>query len=102
MYDAQNKKGALWSCILYKRKKSSKRTAETSICEEKSDLTDDEKNDLNTFLKTCRLPHNKNAMKEKLAWSVNHRITMIAESFEVYKEMWNFYFVCPDLVCLYV
>lgn len=101
MYDAKKKNGALYNTIRYKRKKCHKITAEVSFCESTpTEMTDEEKADLKLFFKTCRLPHNKDALKSKLMESKSYRIEMIANEFDDYKEIWNFYFVCPDLVCI--
>lgn len=101
MYDAKKKRGALLNSIAYKRKKSLKRTAEVSFIDTSAtEMTNEEKADLKMFLKTCRLPHNKDDLKSKLVESKSYRIKMIADEFEDYKEIWNFYFVCVDLVCI--
>lgn len=98
MYDAKSKKGALYNGILNRRRKNNQ-TAEISICETSSiELNDQDKEDVKNFLKTCVLPRDKKALKAKLVEFKVYRNELITQSFDEYKEIWNFYFVCPDLV----
>lgn len=62
---------------------------------EESDEIDDE---LKAFLQSCVLPVNKNELKNKLSETKECRRKLILNDFEKYQAMWNFYFVCPDLV----
>lgn len=75
------------------------RTAETSICESSQiEMDDQEKDNLKNFLRTCHLPKNKSLLQEKLIESKCYRRELIENAFDEYKELWNFYFVCPQLV----
>lgn len=100
MYDAKNKKGALYNCISYQRKKHLKSSHKnTSILESSQvELIDQEKADVKNFFRTCHLPKDKDVLKAKMVESKEYRREMIHSSFGEYKEMWNFYFVCPELV----
>lgn len=102
LYDAKNKKGVLYNCISYQRKKRLKNSHKnTSILETSNDeLDDQDKADVNNFFRTCQLPKDKAILKSKLIETKEYRREMIANSFDEYKEMWNFYFVCPELVSL--
>lgn len=92
------RKGVLYNAVLNARRKNNQ-TAEISICENSFiELTDQEKLDVKNYLKTIALPGDKKALKAKLVEFKVYRNELITQSFDEYKEIWNFYFVCPDLV----
>lgn len=99
MYDAKNHRGALYNAILNYRRKF-EQTVETSIlmCESIIELSEEEKNDVKNFLKTCALPRDLEFIKSKLTETKVYRNELITQSFDEYKQIWNFYFVCPCLV----
>lgn len=98
-----NKSGALYNAIIYRRRRNlaSERSAvEASLCE----LSLEQKDRLLHYLKTCRLPDDKDALKATLSQHKDFRMDVIRNSFDKYKSVWDFYFVCPDLVsvrCLF-
>lgn len=98
MYDPKNKRGALFNAIQNNRRKQ-KQTAEISFCEfSVIELSDEEKKEACNFLKTCILPRDKELLKSKLVDLKSYRNELIVHSLTEYKSIWNFYFVCPDLI----
>lgn len=61
-------------------------------------MTDEQKDHVKNYLKTCRLPADKDGLKVSLSQYKEFRKDLIYNSFDEYKSIWNFYFVCPDLV----
>lgn len=61
-------------------------------------MTDQQKEKVKNFFRTAVLPANMNSVKMTMAQYKDYRIELIRNSFEVYKSMWDFYFVCPELV----
>lgn len=106
LYDAKQKKGAVYNHIKNQRKAHlknilHKRTAETSICESSQvEMNEQEKENVKNFLRTCHLPNNKRLLEEKLIESKTYRRELIEDAFDEYKEMWNFYFACPTFVSI--
>lgn len=91
--------GSLYNALLYRRRKN--RNSEPTIENEPHvDLTDAQKEQIKNFLKTCRLPENKNEMQMILSQHKDFRKDLIHNSFDEYKTLWSFYFVCPDLVSI--
>lgn len=77
------------------------RTAETSICESsQNEMTEQEKENVKNFLRTCHLPNNKRLLEEKLIDTKTYRRELIEDAFDEYKEVWNFYFACPPFVSI--
>lgn len=98
MYDARNKKGSFYNGILNYRRHY-KQTADVSFAQDSMfEMSDEEKENTRLFLKTCVLPRDKNDLKEKMLESKKYRNELITENFDEYKKIWDFYFVCPDLV----
>lgn len=91
------KSGKLYNAILYRRKQRG--DGERSILNATLvEITDEQKNRVKHFLKTCCLPADKDALKVTLSQYKEYRRDLIHNSFEEYKSIWTFYFVCPDLV----
>lgn len=92
-----NRSGTLYNAIIYRRRRNvaAERSAvEASLCE----LSSEQKDRLMHYLKTCRLPGDKDALKATLSQHKDFRMDVIRNSFDEYKSVWDFYFVCPDLV----
>lgn len=60
--------------------------------------TDELDVELKAYFQGCVLPLNKQELQNKLSETRECRKKLICNNFEEYKTMWNFYFVCPDLV----
>lgn len=102
MYDAKNRKGAFYNAILNQRRKY-KNTAEVSFLQNSViELNDEEKEAVRLCLKTCILPRDKKILKEKMIDSKAYRNEMITHDFDQYKQIWDFYFACSDLVSEYL
>lgn len=91
------KSGSLYNAILYRRRQqgdADRSTLNASLVE----ITEEQKDQVKNYLKTCRLPSYKDAFQVILAQYKDFRRDLIGNSFDEYKSIWNFYFVCPDLV----
>lgn len=64
------------------------------------ELSDEEKEAAKLCLKTCVLPRDKKYLKEKLIEFKAFRNEMITQDLDEYKQIWDFYFVCTDLVII--
>lgn len=92
--------GFLYNAIVYRRRKN-RRTRQSVMNISMSNLTEDQKDGIKNFFKTCRLPQAKDNVKNTMAQYKDYRMDLILNSFDEYKEIWSFYFVCPDLVRLF-
>lgn len=91
------KSGSFYNAILYRRKRRS--DADRSVLNVSLvEITEEQKDQMKNYLKTCRLPSEKDSLKVILAQYKDYRRDLIMNSFDEYKSIWNFYFVCPDLV----
>lgn len=91
------KTGSLYNAIVYRRRRNrvtERSIVEASLCE----LSQEQKDRVIHFLKTCRLPNDMDGLKLTLSQYKDFRMDLIRNSFDEYKSVWNFYFVCPDLV----
>lgn len=91
------KTGCLYNSIVYRRCKR-RRTEKSIIDISLVEMTDEQKAGVINFLKTCQLPARKSEMQTILSQHKIFRMDLIRNSFDEYKSVWNFYFVCPDLV----
>lgn len=96
-----SKSSSLFNAILYRRRRRRRQTnpaLQSFLNDSIAEMTDEQKNSVMNFFKTCRLPAQKDAVKLTMAQYKDFRINMIHNSFDEYKQIWLFYFVCPDLV----
>lgn len=92
------KSGSLYNAVLYRRRRQ-RRTEQQSILEVSLiEVSEAQKQNVLNFLKTCVLPANIDSLKTTLSQYKDLRMSMIRNSFDEYKEVWLFYFTCPDLV----
>lgn len=91
------KTGCLYNSIVYRRTKR-RRTEQSIIDDSLTEMTEEQKDCVKNFLKTCLLPAQKSQLQTVLAQHKNFRVDLIRNSFDEYKSIWNFYFVCTDLV----
>lgn len=94
------KSGCLYNAIVYRRRKN-RRTRQSIMNESVTNLTEEQKDEIKNFFKTIRLPQAKDAVKNTMAQYKDYRMDLIQNSFDEYKEIWSFCFVCPDLVWLF-
>lgn len=88
--------GSLYFALTYRRRKyGNVESDEENVSVE---LTDEQKDRVKNYLKTCCLPGDKNQLKVILSQYKDFRKNLIKTSFNEYKSLWSFYFVCPDLV----
>lgn len=91
------KSGCLYNSIVYRRRKR-RRTERSIINDSLTELTDEQKNGVLNFLKTCRLPAQKSELQTILSQYKVYRMDLIRTSFDEYKAVWNFYFACIEFV----
>lgn len=91
------KTGCLYNSIVYRRCKR-RRTENSIVNTSLIEMTEEQKDGVINFLKTCRLPAQKSELQTILSQYKNYRMDLIRNSFDEYKSVWNFYFICPDLV----
>lgn len=93
------KRGFLYDAL--KNMKRQKRKAANSLEEEHTDeekLTTKEEDEAMKFFKRCVLPLDRKNVEEKMKQTKSFRRRLILNEHQKYKEIWDFYFVDPDLV----
>lgn len=91
------KSGCLYNAVVYRRRKN-RRTRQSIVNISVAELSEQQKDEIKQFFKTCRLPESKESVKMTMTQYKDYRMDLIQNSFEEYKEIWSFYFVCLELV----
>lgn len=96
LFDVAKKSGYLYNALRYRKKK---RRMEQPLLHDASiaTLTEDEQNEIFNFFKRC-IPNDLQTIKERMLTSTFFRRDLVLTDFDKYMEMWDFYFVSPELV----
>lgn len=96
--ELQEKNWAVYIIRMVYRRCKRRRAEESIVNASMIEMTEEQKDCVINFMKTCRLPAQKSELKAILSQHKHYRMDLIRNSFDEYKSVWNFYFVCPDLV----
>lgn len=102
LHDSGRKSGYLYIALGYdsKKKRKAAKKLET-LSDDEDPFDDEEKESILHFFKRCVLPKERNAVEKKMRETKAFRRDVIVNDFEKYKACWQFYFVLPDLVCIF-
>lgn len=100
LYNVAKRSGFLFNALAYQNKK---RKAEQPLSimgmnDDSIQTSDGEAKEIINFFKRCVVTREMNRVKEKLIETKQFRRETILNNFETYMDMWDFYFVAPELV----
>lgn len=102
LYDSKNSKGSIYYALRYRRTKDRRsnelisKMNDLSVTNEK--FSEDEKQELQIFFKTCLVHKNRAQLIEKLKETVEFRCSLLKSNKENLRGTFPFYFTCPSLV----
>lgn len=98
LYNVAQKNGFLYHALGYNKRKRKALNA-PQLVEDEIEMTAEEKDETIKYFKRCVLPNDLKNVEQKMRETKTFRRKLILESLQKYQECWQFYFVCPDLVC---
>lgn len=97
MYDVARGRGYLLNALNYDERK---RKANDPVTDVEKTWSDEDTKEMLSFFKHCVLPKEKESVKKMMSKTTQIRRSIILSEFETYRESYQFYFVCPELVRL--
>lgn len=98
MWDPSKGKGFLYFKFKNNNRSDKRTNVPEVIQQNEPELSQEEKDELTLFFKTCVVPDQKLALLRKLEATVQFRTTMLKDATTNFTELFPFYFVCPDIV----
>lgn len=106
LYDSKNKKGLVYQKVMYKKyhKKGLVKTMSNLVLESddaEDSLSPEEETTAFLYFRTCIVNKEKDLLKIKLKQTIKAREAAIKKKGTVFFQSFPFYFVDPELVCLF-